>query len=296
LPDESTHGAAKKGRLSKAAARISIPLIAVFGCIMDSLRPLEQVQEIPEKASPYSWRPPPVALELQNDEVHVWRATLDLPIGQVWGLLNLLSADERRTAERFHFQTHRNRYIIGRGLLRTILSRYLNSAPGRLRFCYGPYGKPSLVEAYGEETLSFNVSHSRDLALFAVTRGRALGVDIEHVAADLASQQLAERFFSPREVAVLRTLPVHLRQEGFFTCWTRKEAYLKARGEGLMLALEQFEVSLIPGEPAALRYTQEGPQEASRWSLQDLFPGPEYVAALAVEGHEWRLSCWQWPQ
>ena len=256
----------------------------------------ESVQETPEKVFLSSWRPPPTTFELQNDEVHVWRAALDPPAGQVWGLWTLLSADERRTAERFHFQTHRSRYIIGRGLLRTILSRYLNRAPGRLRFCYGPYGKPALVEAYGEEVLCFNVSHSRDLALFAVTRSRALGVDIEHVASDLAGQQLAERFFSPREVAALRTLPVHLRQEAFFTCWTRKEAYLKARGEGLMLALEQFDVSLVPGEPAALLNTQEGSQEASRWSLQDLFPGPGYVAALAVEGHEWRLTCWQWPK
>ena len=185
---------------------------------------------MPENVFGPSWRPPPATLELQRDEVHVWRAALDRPTEQVWGLWTLLSADERRTAKRFHFQTDRSRYIIGRGLLRTILSRYLKRAPNRLRFYYSPYGKPALLGG-PEEALYFNVSHSRDLALFAVTRGRALGVDVEHVVSELAVQDLAERFFSPREIVALRTLPANLRQEAFFACWTRKEAYLKARGE-----------------------------------------------------------------
>jgi 4'-phosphopantetheinyl transferase len=142
--------------------------------------------------------------------------------------------------------------------------------------------------------LSFNLTHSHQLALYAVTRRREIGVDLEYVRADFADEQIAERFFSPREVAALRTVPENLLKEAFFHCWTRKEAYVKAKGEGLSIPLDQFDVSLAPGEPALLLSTRDDPQEADRWSLQALFPGSGYVAALAVEGRTWRLKCWQW--
>jgi 4'-phosphopantetheinyl transferase len=111
----------------------------------------------------------------------------------------------------------------------------------------------------------------------------------------LAVAEIAERFFSRREVAMLRTLPTEAQREAFFRCWTRKEAYLKARGEGLSLPLDQVDVSLAPGEPDAILGTQRDSSEASRWSLQELAPATGYVAALAVAGHGWRLACWQWP-
>ena len=94
---------------------------------------------------------------------------------------------------------------------------------------------------------------------------------------------------------MLRTLPTDVQRQAFFRCWTRKEAYIKARGQGLSLPLDQFDVSLAPGEPAAILGTQQDPSEASRWSLQELTAAPGYIAALAVEGHGWRLTCWQWP-
>jgi 4'-phosphopantetheinyl transferase len=122
-----------------------------------------------------------------------------------------------------------------------------------------------------------------------------VGIDLEYIRSDLQVEQLAERFFSRREIATLRTLPPEVQRQAFFLCWTRKEAYLKARGEGLSLPLDQFDVSLIPGEPAALLSTQRDPYEVSRWSLQELTPAPGYAAALAVEGHGWGLACWQWP-
>jgi 4'-phosphopantetheinyl transferase len=142
--------------------------------------------------------------------------------------------------------------------------------------------------------LGFNLAHSHELALYAITRGREVGIDLERIRSNLVDEQIAERFFSPREVVVLRGLPTHRQREAFFNCWTRKEAYVKAKGQGLSIPLDQFDVSLAPGEPAALLSTQWHPQEASRWSLQKLNPGCGYVAALAVEGHDWQVKCWQW--
>jgi 4'-phosphopantetheinyl transferase len=122
-----------------------------------------------------------------------------------------------------------------------------------------------------------------------------VGIDIERIRFDVAVAEIAERFFSRREVATLQTLPTEEQRQSFFHCWTRKEAYIKARGEGLSLPLDQFDVSLAPGEPAAVLGTQQDPTEASCWSLQELTPAPGYVAALAVEGHGWRFTYWQWP-
>lgn len=157
-----------------------------------------------------------------------------------------------------------------------------------------PLWKPALAEDSDESAIRFNMSHSHDLALYAVTRNRELGIDLEHIRKDFASHEIAQQFFSPREVARLRALPLSMQTKAFFNCWTRKEAYIKATGKGLSLPLHQFDVSLVPGEPTLLLSTRENPQEASRWTLRELKPGPGYVVALAVEGHDWRLDCWQW--
>lgn len=243
-----------------------------------------------------SWCPSPEPLTVGSDEVHVWCVTLDQTASRVQSLQHTLSPDERRRAERFYFEQDRTRFIICRGLLRTILGGYLGIEPSRLRFCYGPRGKPALAEISGGDTLRFNVSHSHGLALYAVTGGREIGIDLEHIRPIPEALQIAERFFSAHENAVLRTLPTSQKLEAFFNGWTRKEAYIKARGEGLTLPLDQFDVSLAPGEPAALLSTKGDLQEASRWSIQELTPASGYVAALAVEGHSWRLKCWQWPE
>jgi 4'-phosphopantetheinyl transferase len=144
-------------------------------------------------------------------------------------------------------------------------------------------------------SLRFNVSHSHSLALYAITRAREVGVDVEHIRPEIAQEKIAERFFSPREVTVLRALPTPLQASAFFACWTRKEAFIKAKGDGLTLPLDQFDVSLAPGEPATLLRTAWDPQEAACWALQDLAPAPGYRAAVAVAGHAWRLTCWDGP-
>jgi 4'-phosphopantetheinyl transferase len=244
-----------------------------------------------------SWLSPPADLALAKDDVHVWRASLDQPAAYVRRLAQMLCPDELERAGRFYHEQHRRRFTVRRGLLRAILGRYLGLKPGQLCFRYGPGGKPSLASPLdeGQEALRFNVSHSRGLALFALARGRELGIDLEYIRPMAEVGQIVARFFSERENEAFGALPPGQQLEAFFNCWTRKEAYVKARGEGLALSLGQFDVSLAPGEPAALLSTGDDPREAARWSLRALKPGPGYVAALAVEGHGWRLTCWQWP-
>ena len=229
------------------------------------------------------------------DEVHVWRATLDQTPSQIQSFLHNLSADEQARADRFYFARDREHFIVARGVLRAILGCYLNRMPECLSFCYGTHGKPALAGESDGETIRFNVSHSHGVALYAVTRGREVGIDLERIRFDLEFAEIAERFFSRREVAMLQSLPTEVQRQAFFRCWTRKEAYIKARGEGLSLPLDQFDLSLVPREPDAVLGTQRDPSEAARWSLQELTPAPGYVAALAVDAHDWRLSCWRWP-
>ena len=240
------------------------------------------------------WFPPPIKLTLAEDEVHVWRAALDLPSAQVQYLREILTADELSRADRFHFEKGQRHFIVGRGILRTILGRYLSVAPGHLRFCYNHHGKPFLTSEFDHHKLNFNLSHSNGLALYAIARGREIGIDLERIRTNFEYEKIAERFFSPREVATLHTIPAEIKAEAFFNCWTRKEAYIKAQGEGLSLPLHSFDVSYTPGEPARLLATRDDPQEASRWALQELMPGDGYVGALAVKGCDWRHKCWQW--
>jgi 4'-phosphopantetheinyl transferase len=230
---------------------------------------------------------------LDGRAVHVWRASLDQP-SQVHRLQDTLAADERARAGRFYFRRDRERFVVARGILRVIIGGYLNRAPASISFSYSPYGKPSLLSECGAEGIRFNISHSHGTALYVVTRGREIGVDLELIRDGMAVEQIAERFFSSREISALYALPAELRKRAFFLCWTRKEAYIKARGEGLSLPLDKFEVSLVPGEPAALVSVEQDSNEAFRWSLEELFPAADYAAALAIVGRDWNMACWQW--
>jgi 4'-phosphopantetheinyl transferase len=212
----------------------------------------------------------------------------------VQNMQQILSAEEQMRARRFFFEKDRMHFIVARGLLRVILSRYLDQEPSQLRFIYSRYGKPGLEIQSGEETLSFNMSHSSGLALYAITRNRKIGIDIECISENIPYEQIAERFFSRQENAVLRELPTgETRDNAFFTCWTRKEAYIKARGDGLSLPLNQFDVSLSPGEPARLLNNRQNPNEVSRWSFLEVIPSPGFVATLVVEGCGWRVAYWE---
>lgn len=223
-----------------------------------------------------------------GDQVHLWQFDLDDRASTNPDDAGLLSADEAERAARFRFERDRQRFVAGRAALRRILGRYLDSDPADLQFTYGPAGKPALAEQPDGIALSFNLSHSAERALLAVAAGRALGIDIERIRRSSDLPAVAERFFARGEIAALGRIDPSLYIEGFFVCWTRKEALLKAFGAGLSLPLDGFCVAVDPGAPAALLSTAFRPDEAERWSLLDVSPTPEgspdYRAALAIEG------------
>jgi 4'-phosphopantetheinyl transferase len=238
---------------------------------------------------------PPDNLTLQRREVHVWCADLDRQEGLQPRMWQVLSPDERLRARRFKFENLQTRFIIGRGLLRSILGRYLALEPDRLQFQYTSYGKPELAAGPGDN-LRFNLSHAGGCVLYAVTLDRRIGVDVEHIRpAPEDYREVAERFFAPNEVAAIRKLPAEAQTQAFFTCWTLKESYIKAVGMGLSMPLDQFEVSWEPGDTATLSVVAGAQGAVSQWSLRKLHPGPDYVAAICVEGRDWALQCWQWP-
>ena len=231
---------------------------------------------------------PAAELALAEGEVHLWRVDLAAVAAGEKRWLQILSPDERTRAARFHFPHDRQHFSATRALLRTILAGYVASEPAELGFRYSEKDKPSLALAGNQ--MEFNVSHSGAMALLAFARGRALGVDVEKIREDFDPDALAHRFFSSEEQSQLAALPTSERYHGFFRCWTRKEAYVKAKGAGLSLPLDQFDVSLRPGDENALLATRPDIAEAALWSLQDVPVGNGYVAALCVQGHGWRLK------
>lgn len=231
-------------------------------------------------------------LSLSQADVHVWSASQDEPTYPMEQLWQTLSIDERQRATRFHFERDRRRFIVGRGLLRAILARYAHIEAGQVRFAYGLRGKPALAGACGGDMLKFNVSHSNGHILCAITNRREIGVDIEHVHVVSEADAIAERFFAPSENELFRQLPANQKQVAFFNCWTRKEAYIKATGDGLSRPLDQFSVSFVPGEPAKMVDCYDIPEEVHRWSFYALHPAPGYIAALCVQGQDCQLTNW----
>jgi 4'-phosphopantetheinyl transferase len=233
-----------------------------------------------------TWSPPPESLLLQTGEVHVWRVELQQPGSVLEKFRSTLDRDELHRASRFHFEKHRREFVVARGFLRDVLSRYLRTKPETLRFTYGDYGKPDLDGA-----LKFNMSHSHEVALLAITQDRQIGVDVEHIRADFATEDIARRFFSRLEVESFNRLPIEEQVAAFFRCWTRKEAFIKATGRGLSQPLDEFDVTLAPEvAPALLRVHED---DASRWSISDIDIDEDYAAALVVEDRILHIQCWQ---
>ncbi|MGH2497325.1 MAG: 4'-phosphopantetheinyl transferase family protein [Ktedonobacteraceae bacterium] len=245
-------------------------------------------------ASEQTWIAAPENLELPENEVHVWLASLEQSEAVMLPLRQTLSHDELTRAGKFRFDKDRYHFMVARGVLRGILARYLRMQPAQLQFAYNENGKPYLDAPLQGKTLYFNLSHSHTMALLAFSYVGELGVDIEYMREDIAVEQVARVSFSPREQALLLSLPVEERQQAFYSCWTRKEAYIKGRGTGLSLEPNLFDVAFLPGEPAALLASREDPREPARWTLRALEPGAEYAGALAVKGHGWLLGCYEW--
>lgn len=242
---------------------------------MRSLRAEEASRMVDEPP----WRRPPDNVRLPGRQVHVWRARLDLPRPRQAALLSVLSFEERARAEGFRSERDRARFIAAHGLLRIVLGLYLSTPPGRIAFSGGAYGKPQL-NADCASSLKFNMSHSDALALFAVSRGREVGVDVERIRPGPPMADLAKRLFSPGETAALLALPAERLPTAFFECWTRNEALLKATGRG-------WSAPCVQGERRGLG------AETSRWSVWGLSVRRGYAAAVAAEGHDWTLKCWR---
>jgi 4'-phosphopantetheinyl transferase len=237
------------------------------------------------------WLSPSANCSLPDTDIHIWRGWLDQPAWHVQQLAQTLSADECVRANRFRFEMDRTRFIVARGLLRSILGYYLGIEPGQVRLCYGRHGKPYLHEDF-RALIRFNVAHSHQLAVYAFARAREIGIDLEYARPMPRSQQTAAEFMSAHEMALLSELPIDQQQEAFYLCWTRKEAYVKATGIGLEQPLGRLSVSLVPGEPARLLNVEGNPGETYHWSLRSFRPAPGYVAALAVEGHDCHTTFW----
>ncbi|HEX7294719.1 MAG TPA: 4'-phosphopantetheinyl transferase superfamily protein [Pyrinomonadaceae bacterium] len=231
----------------------------------------------------HQWPLPPAILTLTKGNVHVWRASLHQFGTYADHFYALLDNDERTRAARFHFERHRTDFVVARGILRMLLSLYVGLEPQEFRFVFNPFGKPSL--ALTPAPVRFNLSHSNKYALYAFSREREVGIDIEELRPDVAEETRPESFFSPAEVTTLRALDPAFKTQAFFDCWTRKEAYIKAVGKGVSLPLDEFSVSLTPGTPAALLAAAD-PLELSRWYFKALSPLPNYAAALVVEGND----------
>jgi 4'-phosphopantetheinyl transferase len=240
-----------------------------------------------------AWPPAPAQLELGEHEVHLWSAALERPTDEVDRLVGMLTPDERDRAKRFRHRQLHDHFVLARGTLRLLLSRYTGIEPAAVRFRFGPQGKPYLAEP-DWAWLQFNVSHSHGLALYAFTRQIEVGVDVEQVRPfnDLG---FAERFFTPGEVDALRRVEPERRTEVFFHAWTRKEAILKATGEGIAYGLEHVEVTVHPEDAPRIVRLNGDPQPAAHWFLCALTPASGYVGAVALPHRTCRLACWHWP-
>jgi 4'-phosphopantetheinyl transferase len=241
-----------------------------------------------------NWAPVPLCLALPDDEIHVWRASLDRSVGAIQQLAATLSADELTRAGQFYSSQLRLRYVAGRGLLRAILSRYLNVPPGAIRFRYGAHGKPALAaEEASATTLHFNLSHAQGMVVYAVAR-RAVGIDVEYRHRHVEVRRLARRFFAPAEQAAVAAAPPARVNDLFFQIWTRKEAFIKATGKGLAQPLQTFDVLSGTGVDVVYVELAGRGQQPLRWQLHDLHPHPDFAAALAAPDGAWRLQRWHY--
>jgi 4'-phosphopantetheinyl transferase len=245
------------------------------------------LQHVQQDDFPCSQEHPTLAVA----EIHVWRAALDVDAAALQRLRAFLAEDELARAARYRFALPRRRFVVARGILRLLLGRYLGISPEEVRFSYTPRGKPAL-SVPEHAWLHFNLAHSEDWALYAVARGRAVGVDIERVYPIKGRDRLVERFFSAGECAAFNALPDSQKQSAFFATWTRKEAYMKGQGAGFALPLKQFDVSVRPAGPARLLADRSRAGNPEPWSLHAVPGIPGYAATVAARGEISRIRCW----
>ena len=231
-------------------------------------------------------------IALTYEDIHVWRVELDRSQIEIDRSFNFLSPDEQIRASQFYFSKDRSRFIMAHGALRTILSLYLGVTPEKIRISSTPDRKPVLADFHktGNGNIFFNLSHAGGIALTAVALNRHVGIDIEFIHPDLDCDPLISRFFSPIEQEALEALPTPERKLMFYRHWVLKEAYIKAKGEGLSCPLESFSVSFDETENTPLLEVPTDPVESSRWSMKELRPGHGFLGALVAEGHGWNMK------
>jgi 4'-phosphopantetheinyl transferase len=239
------------------------------------------------------WPLPPARCLLGPSDVHVWAAHLALQLEPLNRLAAILSEEEQQRAARFRLEMHRNRFIAARGILRLLLSTYLDCAPDGLRFEYGANGKPALTGHFAESSLFFNLAHSENLALIAVTHLGTIGVDVEQIRPVDDADELVARFFSARENALFQGLSCDEKNIAFFNLWTRKEAWLKATGEGIAHSLNRVEVTFLPSEPARLLALPHCSESSEGWHISELLPASGFVGALALPNSQFSIFNFQ---
>ena len=226
---------------------------------------------------------------LPDSDLHIWCASLNVSLQDLSHYFSLLSQDEISRAERFYFERDRNHFIAGRGLLRYFLGSYLDLEPARIEFDYGAHGKPAVKSELDKNILEFNLSHSKDLALYAFNWNRRVGIDVEYMIAMADINDFAEKFFTPRESEYIDSLSGKQKDYAFFKTWTCKEAFFKANGSGLTVPINQVEIFLDTNGAAALTSIGNDKEQNSHWRLELLNPIPGYQAALAIEGTEGQI-------
>jgi 4'-phosphopantetheinyl transferase len=228
-----------------------------------------------------NWSRPENDISLSKIEVHVWRMWLEEKSSLFTNHKDMLSPDELKVANKFFFDRDRNRYIIGRGTLRSILARYLSKHPQDISIVQGQHGKPALEDNL--QQIEFNLSHSHDLALYAFTIGHRIGIDVEHILPINDFENTARSFLSSNELEALYQLPSELRLQAFYSAWTCKEAFSKALGVGIGFDLGKFEIKVSPDEEPTIMEIPDTIANGSDWHLLKLQPAPNYAAALAID-------------
>lgn len=235
------------------------------------------------------WSAPSSEAFEKDNTVHLWLLNYKTCHDFLNNILPELSSGELERANKFYFEEDRNRYLITRSILKKILSRMLNTVPGQLRFEFNAYGKPFLKSDPG---LFFNVSHSGNFGLIAITSIADIGVDVEKYRHKMTGDDVAKRFFSSKEISDYLNLNVKERQQGFFNCWTRKEAFIKAVGMGLSLPLNSFDVSLKPGSKAQITAIRKPPDDPEKWTMESIYVDEEYAAAYTLRAKHFKTKYW----
>ena len=227
---------------------------------------------------------------LTASEVHIWQVGLDMPDARWQALMSLLSDDELAKAERFHFAKHRRRHTVSHAALRILLGQYIACPPRSCDFSYNAHGKPRLA---GEDhRIKFNLSHTKEIMLVALVLDSEVGIDIESVTRNVDYMGVGQRWFSALESHTLQSLPEHERGDAFFRAWCRKEAYIKARGEGMSHPLQRFSVALDKQQPRLVEHLDDS-RETRRWTFIDINVAENYRATAVVETASWQVDCYR---